>query len=39
MLRDMPCQYYRALHVDEVLLEFSLVREGTKVSPQVLSIH
>ena len=35
MLRDTPCRHYRTLHVDEVLVEFSLGHEGTNVSPPI----
>ena len=33
MLRVTPRQKHRTLHVDEVLVEFSLAYKGTKVSP------
>ena len=33
MLRNTPCQKYRTLHVDEIMVDFSLAYKGTKVRP------
>ena len=38
MLHDTPCQHYQILHVDGVLVKFSLENEATKVSLHTFNI-